>query len=691
MRYDDIIAGLADGINPDTITELTIPKEINGVRTRFIKANAFKELKNLKSIVIESEALTDGIGISAFEGCQSLEKVTIHSTDMKQILGSAFRECKKLTHVSFANGLKEIGEFAFYNCTSLNEVILPDSVTALGKSAFAGCINVSKLHIPVNNTLNKLNESVFENFEKCEELVIPETIIEIGNRAFSGWKQLETLHIPNSVVKIGMRSFGGLSELRTLILPDSVMSVGTYAFTRCIKLKNVTWSTSAPIISTNCFANCYNLKTIILPNTVTTIDSSAFRISDNIMNAGLEKIKIPASVVKIGDSAFAGCSLRDVEFENANNIKTWPTNNMTAFGSQSLPVHLYQTEKGYFVSFKDVGIKRYADVMIAGDSKDKFEKVEAGVFKVKGDVIPTTITYAYNLVENQNASQISGVGISFINTIAYTTIFKDEKGEIIDTYYTLEDKEVAFPNVPDKEGHTTVWDDGTIDGVQREFNLSYKKFPLLSSPVNVTIAEASLHQFNPNDYFIFYDADGKKLDNVKFEGSVDVEKPSLYTLEYKAVDQWGGKTQGKCYITVRSLPVLVGEKSVAIEKGTTFNPNDHFKFKDAEGQLIENVIFEGIVDINTPNTYSLSYQVEDTQGYTLKGTVTVVVKEKQTHQEPIINPDPSPDPTPNIPEIVVQPEQTVKTGDSHAAMMYLVMILGSLICMQIIVCGKKKQ
>ena len=64
------------------------------------------------------------IGFGAFEGCESLEQITI------------------------PDSVTEIGDGAFEACWSLKEITIPDSVTKIGDYAFSGC---SDLIIITNN------------------------------------------------------------------------------------------------------------------------------------------------------------------------------------------------------------------------------------------------------------------------------------------------------------------------------------------------------------------------------------------------------------------------------------------------------------------------------------------------------------------------------------------------------------
>ena len=98
---------------------------------------------SLKTVVITGGT---SIGYAAFEGCASLETITIPSS-VKTIDGLAFRNCSNLTTVTFEKGSQctSIGYNAFQNCTSLKSITIPSSVTSIGIYAFNGCSSLTSV------------------------------------------------------------------------------------------------------------------------------------------------------------------------------------------------------------------------------------------------------------------------------------------------------------------------------------------------------------------------------------------------------------------------------------------------------------------------------------------------------------------------------------------------------------------
>lgn len=114
------------------------------------------------------EGVTE-IGFSVFDGCDTLESITVPST-VEIISDSAFAFCTNLKTVTVQDGVTEIGEWAFSNCTALESITLPKSVTIIGSYAFDCCTSL-------------------------KDICILGAVEEIGDEAFSGRDDL-VLHAP---------------------------------------------------------------------------------------------------------------------------------------------------------------------------------------------------------------------------------------------------------------------------------------------------------------------------------------------------------------------------------------------------------------------------------------------------------------------------------------------------------------
>ena len=63
----------------------------------------------------------------------------LSSTEVTEIMGSAFAHCKHLQHPRLPRKLRIIEQETFLKCTSLKEVSVPPTLLYIARRAFAGC------------------------------------------------------------------------------------------------------------------------------------------------------------------------------------------------------------------------------------------------------------------------------------------------------------------------------------------------------------------------------------------------------------------------------------------------------------------------------------------------------------------------------------------------------------------------
>ena len=105
--------------------------------------DAFMYCTSLREVVL-NDGLRE-IGVCAFQGCVSLQKITIPSTVTK-IGADAFNDCVSLREVVLNEGLQKIGWQAFFNCRSLENITLPSTVTSVGHCwTFTMCLKLKEV------------------------------------------------------------------------------------------------------------------------------------------------------------------------------------------------------------------------------------------------------------------------------------------------------------------------------------------------------------------------------------------------------------------------------------------------------------------------------------------------------------------------------------------------------------------
>lgn len=215
------------------LTEIVLPHTVNRV-----DKEAFRGCEQLRRAVVNGTL--EVAGESMFSGCTRLETAElgyavqqvghgmfkgtalkrIHiPVNVKAIGSNAFAGCKKLTEVTFAEGVTTIGGSAFLNCTALRQITLPRSVTSIGMFLFNHCAALESADIRSQLTL--LSEYTFCDCTKLTKVNLPPTLEMIDAHAFDGCSSLETLVIPASVKSFGINVFDGCDKLPASIRSKS--------------------------------------------------------------------------------------------------------------------------------------------------------------------------------------------------------------------------------------------------------------------------------------------------------------------------------------------------------------------------------------------------------------------------------------------------------------------------------------
>ncbi len=244
-----------------------------------------------------------GIGDSAFEYCRSLKKATLASS-IEYIGNDAFYNCYSLSEIVMPSSLKTIGDRAFYDCSSLNNVKLYSKVTGIGADAFYGCSNLFDVYN--SSSLNLVagskrygyvaRRAVKVHTNMSEASSVEETINGIGTFRRSGSAWLLIAGVDQSTVNLGDFVFDGATV--------SSYRIGEGAFKYSYNLENLTIGNAVKQIQGSAFENCNSLRVVNCSanSSLTEIETSAFSGCNY-----LTEVKLPSSVVVIGDYAFYDC------------------------------------------------------------------------------------------------------------------------------------------------------------------------------------------------------------------------------------------------------------------------------------------------------------------------------------------------------------------------------------------------
>ncbi len=246
------------GIGSCADEHLVIPSTYKGFDVRNIGFNAFKDNKNIKSVVIPNSVTN--ISASAFENCSSLEKIDI-GDGVVYLQDKAFAGCvnvkelkigKSLKHINYVDGIR-----AFEGCASRLE-----SIYVSPENEYYECIN---------NCLFDKDDGILVLGCKDSNLsTIPDYVSSIGATAFKGCIGLKNIEIPASIMLIGIEAFAECPNLESVAISQDIyyeMGLDTKAFQNCSKLKSIN-TEKVKGFGELCFHNCIELNNITISKNV---------------------------------------------------------------------------------------------------------------------------------------------------------------------------------------------------------------------------------------------------------------------------------------------------------------------------------------------------------------------------------------------------------------------------------------
>lgn len=279
------------------------------------------------------------IGKNAFNGCTSLEKVTMPES-VESIESFAFNACTSLKNIIISEGVESIGTYAFADCQTLAKINIPSSVTEVSSNAFYGCYALEGVYITnvaawcniefdsFNNIATnplKTGAKLYLNNEQVTDLVVPDGVTKIGGAAFEGCYSIKNVYVSDTVERIGKDAFSGTAWFEnqpdglvyagkvaykyrgtapeTVTLKDGTTGIADDAFSGQLNIKNINIPDSVRYIGNNTFSGCYALENIDIGDNVTEIGEYAFAWCDALVSVNLGN-----SLKRIGEHAFYGCS-----------------------------------------------------------------------------------------------------------------------------------------------------------------------------------------------------------------------------------------------------------------------------------------------------------------------------------------------------------------------------------------------
>lgn len=256
-------------------------KNINILNAIEIKENAFKGCSYIQNIIFPNTVTS--FGVSAFEGCSSLQSIDILEVEVLE--SNLFKDCTSLTSLNLQHvTILKTGSLENTSITNINLVGI-----TVENGALKGC---AVTNITFDTMVNNLGY-VFG----VENNLIPST--------------LKTVNVTNDDT-IATNTFKDSSNITTINYTN-LLSVDNGAFENCSSLVSIDIS-NLQIIESNTFKNCTSLTSITLSSSLQTIKESAFEGCLNMRN-----ITIPSSVNIIEINAFNLCSNLTITVNSVKN------------------------------------------------------------------------------------------------------------------------------------------------------------------------------------------------------------------------------------------------------------------------------------------------------------------------------------------------------------------------------------
>ena len=370
------------------------------------------------------------------------------------------------------------------------------------------------------------------------------------------------------------------------------------------------------------------------------IDSNGNQIPNN--NSGYNwnaYVYVDASNVKL---------LNKVDYKDTNSVteyqdSTYSYEFYTSNGDASPKVAISTKDSSFF---EDSLLQQSAGTL----QKDRYLMVYARALDKNKNIVAYYVTSDYN--ENQkrwiNSNSLRFVNSMYASIDIYTSTkknihlnicketvdYKCSSGKLYSYTYvpileTLNVSGKTWYKVPlnssNNYGYIPTGDRGVTITL---YNAKVENNPPVIEASDKTILEKN--RFNPLDNVKATDTeDGDLTSKIKVkENTVDVNTPGTYKVVYEVTDSNNSTTTKEIKVIVKEnkKPEIIAEDKEIIEY-RKFNPLDNVKATDTEdGDLTSKIkVKENSVDVNTPGTYKVVYEVTDSNNSTTTKEIKIMV------------------------------------------------------------------
>ncbi|MCL1809949.1 MAG: DUF5011 domain-containing protein [Clostridiales bacterium] len=155
--------------------------------------------------------------------------------------------------------------------------------------------------------------------------------------------------------------------------------------------------------------------------------------------------------------------------------------------------------------------------------------------------------------------------------------------------------------------------------------------PVLTLAGSLVMEIKQGEKFTEPGYTAIDDTDGNITNKVVVTGTVNVNTPGVYRLEYSVSDAAGNKAAAVRVVEVvfvdSTPPVLTlkGSGAMEVRQGEAYAEPGYTAVDNVDGDITSKVVVSGTVNVNVPGFYTLEYRVSDAAGNASFSTRTVNV------------------------------------------------------------------
>ncbi len=254
-----------------TLSEVTIPKTINGKEVISINERAFFDCDNLVSVDLSVKNIEE----YAFADCNNLQIVKLNSAISGKIIApTAFIDTAFYNNEeNWENDVLYIGNVLYKaKPTLLGDYIVKAETDTISDNAFYDCKNIITVTIP--STVSHVGVAFWD----CSSL----TNIIVEDNNVGTYRSIEGNLYLYSLGGHFCRYATGKSNDTFVVPSENIEYIDSYAFYKATDLKKVIISSGITYIGYEAFRECNQLIEVVIPTSVTKITPTAFLYCNNL-------------------------------------------------------------------------------------------------------------------------------------------------------------------------------------------------------------------------------------------------------------------------------------------------------------------------------------------------------------------------------------------------------------------------